>query len=407
MKIAWLAPYPISLLQRKLQLRREGRTGHACSWILNLSRALACRRDVDLHLITLTAWVAFDQRVEHEGITFHVLKNGIPFLNRGYPPSFPLDVFTGFWADANHLADEISLVKPDVVHAHGTESAFARGALDSGYPVIVSVQGIITEYQKTNPSLRFRIHSKWEQREVRRGKYFGCRTRFDAAFVEHVNPRARIFRLQEAISPVFFQRDWKTNASDGILFVGSLEQRKGVDFLLEALALVRKQRPNATLTLVGEGTSDYVNKLRQRVREFDLSNAVFFRGRLEASQIAEEHLCARIFVLPTLNDNSPNTLAEAMVSGMPVIASAVGGIPSMIDDGTDGILVPPKDIPILASKIIELLGDSQMCARLGSNARNVARSRHDPDRVADETMATYREVLERESSVLTASGLNT
>jgi glycosyltransferase involved in cell wall biosynthesis len=403
MRIAWLAPYPASLLRQSLILSREGGASHACSWIVNLARAISRDDTVDLHLVTLTARVPYNQIINVGGITFHVLKNGIPFVSRGFPPWMPLDVLSGFRGDACRLAGEIVRINPDIVHAHGTEAAYALGGLRSGYPCLISIQGIITEYQKTNPSFRFRILSTREHEQVQGGKYFGCRTRFDSGFVRRVNPHARIFELQEAIDPIFFQQQWRVTDGAGILFVGSLETRKGVVFLIEALALVKQSVPAATLTLIGSGAPSYIVGLKTRARELGILGDIVFRGHVTTDEIAREHLKAQIFVLPTLNDNSPNTLAEAMVSGMPVVASAIGGIPSMIDDSRTGLLSPSADPKTLAEKIVHLLTHKAEREALGRNASGVARSRHKPERVAEETLAAYAQILELERGTTVAT----
>src|SRR5208282_6575682 len=96
---------------------------------------------------------------------------------------------------------------------------------------------------------------------------------------------------------------------------------------------------------------------------------------------------------PSGNENSPNTLAEAMVSGLPVIASAVGGIPSMVEHGQTGWLVPPRNPAELANASLQLLNDPELRARLGGAARQQARDRHRPEHVAAQTAQAYQEIL--------------
>jgi glycosyltransferase involved in cell wall biosynthesis len=87
-----------------------------------------------------------------------------------------------------------------------------------------------------------------------------------------------------------------------------------------------------------------------------------------------------------------------MVSGMPVIATNVGGIPSMVTDGETGLLVPPRNSQALAEKIVWLLTHPEERRRLGENARRVARDRHAPEKVATETLKAYREILNSSGS---------
>jgi glycosyltransferase involved in cell wall biosynthesis len=390
MKIAWLAPYPVQYLAPALKLGRQGSVSHPCSWIINLARALSQRPDVELHLLTESPLVTRSQTVTDQNIVYHVQKCGVPFLHRGFPPYMPLDVLTRFSASTRRFVAELRRIQPDVVHAHGTEGACALAALHSGFPCLISIQGIITEYFKTDPCLRYRVIRHYEQDSVRRSKYFTCRTSFDTGFVQSINPHARIFTIHEAMNPVYFQNEWQVQDADRLLYVGSIDKRKGLDVLLEALKLVTQTRPKVMLRVIGSGERSVHIELCERLR---IAGNVEFLGFQSADQIAHRHLESQVFVLPSRNDNSPNALAEAMVSGMPVIATNVGGVSSMVTDGETGLLVPPRDPAKLAEAILQLLENPAERARVGKNAQRVARERHDPEQVATETLKAYREML--------------
>lgn len=389
-KVAWIAPYAVHLLESRLAVVRSGRRYHPCSWIVSLSQALAQREEIELHLLTETPVARGDQTLLHQGICFHVLQGGIPFIHRGFPPFLPLNVLAGFRLEIARYRRRLCLIQPDLVHAHGTEGPHALTALAFGKPCLNSIQGIIAEYYKTNPNFRFRVVRRYEQDAIRRGRYFTCRTAFDTGFVQSLNPKAKIFQIHEAMNPVFFQHDWQVRDEETILYVGSLEERKGLGVLLEALRIVHQIRPRVRLTVIGGG--DHVG-YEQRCREWGIDRQVRFLGFQPAERIAAEHLAAQVFVLPSENENSPNALAEAMVTGMPVIATAVGGIPSMVEDGRTGLLIPPRQPQALSQAICGLLDDVARREQLGSAARQIARQRHEPARVAEQTLNAYREIL--------------
>jgi glycosyltransferase involved in cell wall biosynthesis len=393
-KAVWLAPYPILSLEPEVHVTRRPSTEHPCSWIVHLSNALADRSDVELHLVTESTRVSSTQRAQKGRIAFHAVKTGIPFLNRGFPPWLPLDILSGFRASIAGLLKEIQAIEPDIVHAHGTEAAYALTAARTRLPYLISIQGIVTEYFKTDPCLRSRIVRHYEQDCVRHAKYFTCRTNFDTGFVRSVNPNARIFTIHEAMNPVYFQNEWRVREEDRLLYVGSLESRKGLSVLLEALKLVAQTKPKTMLTVIGGGN---LTPYRQLCERLQITGRVQFLGFQSAEQIARYHLESQIFVLPSGNENSPNTLAEAMVSGMPVIATAVGGIPSMVEHGQSGWLVPPRNPAELANAILQLLNDPGQRARLAQGARQRARDRHLPERVAAQTAQAYQEILELEA----------
>lgn len=387
MRIAWIAPYPAQLLEPALRLSRNVGSYHPCSWIVALSQALSRMDGIELHLLTESHLVPHAQTVKVGNIIFHVVKNAVPFTNRRFPSYLPLDALTGFRYDISLLTHKLREIRPDLVHAHGTETANALSALASGYPCLVSIQGIVTEYYKTNPTFLSRIVRHWEQKAVRRAPYFTCRTQFDTGFVRSYNPTARIFVIHEAMNPVFFENQWVPADSHRILYIGSTDKRKGLTTLLEAMAQVREQIPDAALDVIGASS-------------LPDTQGVTFLGRRTAKEIAHQHLQAQVFVLPSENENSPNALAEAMVSGMPVIATSVGGIPSMVSDGVTGLLVPPRDSNALAEKIVWLLLHVEERKRLGEAACQVARERHDPKKIAAETVAAYREILELQQEEL-------
>jgi glycosyltransferase involved in cell wall biosynthesis len=303
-------------------------------------------------------------------------------------------VLTAFRADRRRLQRVLTTIQPDLVHGHGTEGPYALAAAESGRPALVSIQGIIAEIGRIKPTFRYRRVAGLEKAAVRQARFFTCRTAYDTGFVRALNPAARIFTIHEAVNPVFFANAGSPASAPTLLFVGSLVPWKGLDYLLEAVAAVRQACPALRLRVVGGGTATAVTHYRQVARQLDLEPVVEFCGVLTAPEIARLHRDTQVFVLPSQNDNSPNALAEAMVSGLPVVATRVGGIPSMIDDGQTGVLVPWAQPALLAKTILWLLKQPEERQRLGANARRVARERHGPENVASATVAAYKEILQ-------------
>jgi glycosyltransferase involved in cell wall biosynthesis len=197
------------------------------------------------------------------------------------------------------------------------------------------------------------------------------------------------------MNPVFFKQQWAGCARKRILFVGSMGKHKGLEYLLQAVKILSAEDPAVELCVVG-GTPGQIEAYRQRCRELGIERRVEFAGFLNSASIVPHHLSSRVFVIPSANENSPNTLAEAMVSGMPCVASAVGGIPSMVDDGKTGLLFQSGDVEGLVRQLKRVLYDDDFCRNLGSSAADIARARHRPENVAEETMKAYRFILENE-----------
>jgi len=391
MRIAWLANYPYLRLEPHLVMRRP-MTGHPSSWVVNLANALGQRADIELHVVTLCPHITTEKRFAAEGALFHILPSGVPFSDRGFPWYLPLDVLSGFHWDRKHLVREIRTIHPNLVHAFGTEGPYALAAIDSGYPHLIHIQGILQECIRVEPSLRSRFAVLLEKRAIRNGKHFSCRTDFDSACVLSHNSHAEIVHIHEVIGPAFFKMKWTVQENDNVLFVGALKRRKGIEDLLEAVHLLAGQSRRVHLNVVGSGPTRYLAHLMDRCRQLGICDCVEFLGYRSSDEIAKLHEQSQVFVLPSHVENSPNSVAEAMVSGVPVIASKVGGIPSMIRHLDTGLLVEPQSPQELADAIDVLLSSATKRRQLSVNARNVARARHHPASIVVETIKAYTRI---------------
>jgi glycosyltransferase involved in cell wall biosynthesis len=164
-----------------------------------------------------------------------------------------------------------------------------------------------------------------------------------------------------------------------LLYVGRLAPEKGLEVLLEALRRVRASRPGSAapvLTLVGWDYvgSTYGGELRARVGASDLAGAVDFAGhvpygpRLFALYDAHDAL-----VLPSFTEGFPQVILEAMARGVPVVATRVGGVPRVVEDGKNGLLVPAADAPALADALGRVLADRGLASALAAAGQRTAR----------------------------------
>ena len=178
-----------------------------------------------------------------------------------------------------------------------------------------------------------------------------------------------------------------------VVFVGVIRPWKATLLLLDAWARLVEGRSGAELphlSIVGSG--DIEGALR-RIRELGIESSSAVVGWLQPALVQELLGEADILVLPSTHEGQPMVILEAMASGMCVIASAVGGIPDLIDDGRTGLLVPPSDVGALAASLRAVVGDVELRRRLGYAAAETVRSTFTAEQVAARIDDLYRRIV--------------
>jgi glycosyltransferase involved in cell wall biosynthesis len=176
-----------------------------------------------------------------------------------------------------------------------------------------------------------------------------------------------------------------------VLFVGNLEPRKQVDVLLRALP------ESASLVIIGTGENagrdDQTEQLHALTRALGLQDRVRFVGRVPDSKLLEWYAAADVFALPSSSEAQGIAALEAMACGLPVVASAVGGLLGTIDNGRTGYLVPAGEFEALRDRLQFVLANPAHAREIGAAARTLVTERFTWARAVEQTAAVYREVL--------------
>lgn len=325
-----------------------------------------------------------------------------------------------------HLVDEW---KPDFIHIHGTEGPYGLLTARSmvACPTVISFQGLLgpcSEWYRYfgNTSLmniirmhrwleipamrgqwlmfyRLRKAAKREQEIIKGNQFFIGRTAWDRAYVKALNPSAHYYHGGEMLRDAFWNTRWDLGLAQRhrIIFTNAGHPRKGAEILLDAVTLLQQRFPNVQVAIAGciSQRSGYGRYIRRRILELDCFAKEL--GQLNAKEMADELCRSHVFVSPSYIDNSPNAVCEAQLLGMPVISTYTGGVPSLIEDGQTGLFFPTGDVPMLAAKLREVFEDDELAKHLGSQARTVALSRHDPELVIRDVLTAYEDILRRTS----------
>jgi glycosyltransferase involved in cell wall biosynthesis len=182
-----------------------------------------------------------------------------------------------------------------------------------------------------------------------------------------------------------------TKAEWVVLSVGRLSREKAHIDLLEGFNRLRETKPEISCKLIMVGDGPERVRLEAAAKSLGCKEHVIFTGQV--SDVRTFYAMADVFALPSHSEGSPNVLLEAMAASVPVVATAVGGVPEMVESNESALLVPANDPPSLAAAIARLLTDRQLAQRLTTNAALLVDTRYRPDSYARSLVEIYREVL--------------
>ncbi|KWX66509.1 glycosyltransferase family 4 protein [Mycobacterium sp. NAZ190054] len=307
---------------------------------------------------------------------------------------------TGAFLDRRRARRLAATVRPDVVHGQeiGLYGDIAQRCAGNA---VVTVHGVTlaghstdtTDHAGLRGRVRDRLIRDLERRVLRRGKVVISISKWDTEVLD-VPIRGTRVSIPNATGPEFFALAPPRRTPPHLLFAGVLAPNKNPAGVVKAFAQVRMSLPEATLTLAGPQPDErYARLVRDRIRALGLEDSVEIAGPIGNEQMCREITEARAVVLFSRQENAPTIIAQAMAAGKPVVASRVGGIPEMVDDGETGFLVEPGDEAMLADRMLKLLVDPALAQRLGERAHEVAKERYSAEKVAAMTVEAYRKAM--------------
>ncbi|UCD15410.1 MAG: glycosyltransferase [Candidatus Omnitrophota bacterium] len=186
------------------------------------------------------------------------------------------------------------------------------------------------------------------------------------------------------------QREMRDKAAVVILFVGRLIPVKGVRYLIEAIKILKQKNLNTKLILIGDGKDRL--KLAKLVEKLGLNIDITFLGKINNEDIPKYMVNADVFILPSLSEGFPMVILEAFASGLPIIATKVGGISEIIKEGVNGFLVKPRDPEAIAERVIYLLQDDHLKNKIIQE--NIRESNlYSWNKVTQELEAIYSQII--------------
>lgn len=377
-KVLWLCNIIVPEIQKMLGMP-EGNSG---GWIVNTLDMLS---NDDRFEIGYCAPLKSDKKVvdiKYKNIHFWGFnkKNWQPHV---YDKSVE-EIFKGIIAD----------FQPDIVHIFGTEFphtlAMTR-AFNNPKKTVIHIQGIISECAKEycaylpakvvhhntfrdfirhdniyNQAKKFEQRGLFEIEAVKNVGHIMGRTDWDRSWTYKINPKAKYHYCEENLRKEFMTGDrWNESACEkySIFMTQGSYPLKGLHLAIEALKNIRSEYPDTKLYLTGDDPrrlksigekmreQTYDKYIRHLIRKYELENNIIFLGSLNAEEMKKQYLKANVLVSASTIENSSNSIMEAKALGVPIVASDVGGVSTIISDGKEGYLYKADDTNMLAQYI--------------------------------------------------------
>jgi glycosyltransferase involved in cell wall biosynthesis len=296
---------------------------------------------------------------------------------------------------ARKLFDEL---RPDVVHGQemGLNSDIAVRCSPNS---VVTVHGItyVETHLYHDPSLRTTLRAKLIRgvaaRVLGRAKVVISISSYDADELAELTTGTRV-SIANPTAEEFFALAPPVATPPRLLYAGALIGLKNPLGLVNAFAQARAGVPDARLALIGpQPDPAYARVIRDRVEALGLTDCVEIVDQVNNERLRRELVEARAVVLFSRQENAPTIIAQAMAAGKPVVASRVGGIPEMVEDGASGFVVESEDEAKLADRLQTLLADQELSLRMGRRGHDMARVRFAPSTIAEKTVQAYHAAL--------------
>lgn len=338
-----------------------------------------------------------------------------------------------------HLYELLIVESPDVIHIWGTEFSICLETIEVAKQLnicnrtMVSLQGIISEiknyltdglpinviagqtiyelFRRCSIKKRlesFKKRSIDEEKALKSVFIISGRTEWDYSFVDRCGLSSKYRKVNENLRASFYNNEWKYEKCQklSILVSRGDSSIKGFHILLEAFKDIIKEFPSSKLLVAGDKPFEkgkgiksllkqtkYGKYVKSLIFKNSLQNHIEFLGPLNEIDMLKAYLRANVFVMPSLIENSSNSLSEAMLLGVPCVATIVGGTSSLLNHGQEGLLCQSNSSTMLYHYISYIFKNPSKSLEYGKNARKKALLIHNRNKNAEDLLNIYKEIV--------------
>ena len=418
MRILWFVNIPFPAVCENLKINASA----SGWWMIAAAEDLLRHSEIKLGVAWASPCLSKTVEFEEKGVKYYCFpgtgtirqekdKYGSGFLKNTGKYLFKYPDARNELAYCKQLVDRF---RPEIVHIHGTENFYGLLTPLITKPVLISLQGILASvynaylrslvYQNSYFSMshllkliELKAYSRRERDIFRVNKYYSGRSTWAHNRQQLFSPHGIFYSdVGCMLRKEFFESRWEIdNISRYSVYTTTTPRPyKGIELLIDAVSDLRIRFPEIKLRiccpLLERGYGGY---LRGKVKRRRLENVINFLGYLRADGIGQELMKAHAFVLASFVENSPNSLAEAQLIGTPCVASCVGGVPSMIDDGVTGLLFPRGNKNLLKRCLIKIFTNDKLANNLSRNSRKTVLKRNDPDMITNRLLEIYNRII--------------
>jgi glycosyltransferase involved in cell wall biosynthesis len=346
-----------------------------------LLQGFAVGSDVEVHVVSCTQHPMKSPEKIADNIWFHsLLVPKIGWLRTGYQGCIR--------ATRKFLRE----LQPDIVHGQGTERDCAISAVFSGFPNLITIHGnmrLIAKVNRAKPFSYMWLAARIEHFTIPRTDGVVCISRYTQQAVS--NLALKTWVLPNAVSQSFFEIESAPQDGFIILCVGHISLRKNQNAFIRALDPLASKMRDLKVMFLG-----YASERDPYCAEFfeliKLRPWCDYAGYAGGDTVRKRLATAQLLALPSLEENCPMVLLEAMAAGLPVVAARVGGVPELIENNVTGILCDPTNADSMRNAVAEAITNPELAKAISGAARRVAIERFHPDRIARKHIEIYQEL---------------
>ena len=392
-------------------------------WLVNASKDLAAINEVNLYVASPKSGIYEAKKLKGQSIDYYI---------------FP-------WENENSIEDTKCLsgiqkmileINPDVVHIFGTEFshslAIVRICNELSINNVVSIQGLVSVYAKhymanlpydiqmrytvrdfvkrdnlINQQKKYTLRGRHEIETIKSTNNIIGRTTWDKACVYQINNEAVYHHCNESLREEFYRNEWVLeNCERHSIFTSQASYPiKGLHHVLEALPSIIKRFPDTKLYIAGNNIikantisaklrmTTYSKYISEMIKKLHLEDHVSFTGVLNEKEMCDMYLKSNLFVCPSSIENSPNSLGEAMILGVPCVSSYVGGVPDMLEHNKEGFLYPSDAPYLLAHYVCEIFENANIAKSISKEAKVRAKETHNVKKNTAKLIKIYNDII--------------